>query len=161
MITKEIYNVLQNQSYTYSFFIGNPISNFSFTPYSGVNFSVGTLSHNNGSFVNTINTPTEIGGVNQGNGWYQIVLNASEMTGNQIILVLSGTKSGTNVYDSVLLHLVSSLPTTLDSSILNINSISEANPTLQEVLSMIWIAMSSQANKKGWDFDTWKKEFNF
>lgn len=125
------------------------------------------ISKDGAKFVDVTNTPTYITKAdddvnNASNGFSQLDLTSAEMNADKIIVVAIRVVSGTtHDYSEHIIYTVAGQPISLADAVIDVNAISTSNPTLQEVLSMLWLGMTRQAVSKGWSLATWLKKFSF
>lgn len=87
MLQRQIINVPINTQYTYYFFLNNSASGQNWGQLLGITFTASSckISKNGGSFANSTNAPSEIA-----QGWYKVVLTATEMNAQDILLFIVG-----------------------------------------------------------------------
>lgn len=141
----------KNQAYRLYFTLLS-IDNASIIPRTGVtNFSVKKLSKDNGSFNTTTNSPVEMG-----YGWYYIDLTADEMNADSVKLVFGGVWGFTTfTYVEILTNSLS-----LNSVVPDISTLTTEQPTMSEVLGVIWWAIRKSGGKSKWSLAKWMDQWS-
>jgi len=140
---------------------------------------IANISKDGGAFVQSTNvpvmtlTPDESGFYNE----LKLVLTADEMNADSILVDIMDAASGNDmmiaqsylIYTQVVSSSITpqqiweyenrelSAPVALDltSVVTDVNTISNTNPTIREVLSMVWQSLCKTPHRKGWSFNKW------
>lgn len=117
------------------------IDNASIIPRTAVSWPTAKISKDGSDFVNVTNTPVAMTA-----GWYYLDLTQAEMNADVVRLVLGGTWAFTTfVYLEIFTNVMS-----LSSVISDISNLSNNNPTLAEVLSLLWMILRKAGNRKSY-----------
>lgn len=114
------------------------------------------ISKDGGSFTTLTNTP-----VSMGNGWWYINLTANEMNADTVRISIVGAENSGGTWASACAVEIQTHTVDLTSSVNTITSLTNTNPSIQEVLSLLWLGMTNEATKKNWDLQTFLKKWTF
>ena len=121
------------------------------------------ISKNGGASVATTNSPTILPDSTGSNVFITLNLTAAEMSAN-IIWINLFDSTGANFLNLVIYTTGVAFGTTelfLNTVISDVQIVKSYNPTVQDILSVLWQAMTKTPKRKGLDYKTWFKEFNF
>jgi len=130
------------------FFSPATLSNFTFS-----------ISKDGAAFTSLTNAPIEID-----TGHAQVQLTATEM--NADVIIIKGLYQDLqNVQDSytgiisIIIYTSTATDFNLTSIVTDVTDLSHENPTVQEVLSLLWMGLRKSGGKAGWSFNKWVNRY--
>ena len=152
---------IKGSAYTVTF--GACQGDFYGYPVNGIHVDTCLISKDGGAFVNTTNAPTIVH-ASGSSGSVSVSLTATEMNASIIQLQFYDSNAGAIYSWTMTVYTTGISVGGIDTGtpLPNITAFSSfTNPTVQEVLSVLWQGMTNEAAKKNWTFSDFLKKWNF